>query len=88
MGHVSMYWEVGGWLSPSVDTDSDGVDATAERGKDLYIPSPRGGDGEDMNAVDRNLRRPLPKQCCIIYCNKANYGTVSDGEADSGGGGF
>ena len=36
-----------------------------------------GSDGGSGNAIYRNLRRPYPKQCCKIYCDKAYYGPVS-----------
>ena len=88
MGHVPVDWEGTGWLSTLVDTAYDGADATAERGQDVDIPSPGGGDGGGRTAGDRNLLRPFPKHCCTIYFDKANYVPVSISGLASGGAGF
>ena len=88
VGHVPAVWEGDGQISPSGDTAADGVDATDERGRDLYISSPGGGDGRGGNEGDRNLSRPPPEHFHGIYCNKANYIPVSGGRAASRGAGF
>ena len=56
------------------------MDATSEWGRDVDIPPPGGGDGGGIAVGDLKLRRPLPKHCYTIYCDKNNYGPVSSGD--------
>ena len=67
IGNVPADWEGSGQLSPSVCTTTDGVDATAEQGRDMDIPSPGGGDDGGGTTEDINLCFPLPKQFRVIY---------------------
>ena len=50
MGYVPMDWEDTGSISPSGDTEADGVDDTVEQVWETDISYPRGGDGRGGNS--------------------------------------
>ena len=70
------------------DIVAGGSDPTVEQGHDVDILSPGVGDGGGETAGDRNLCRMSSKNCCVIYCDNANYGPVSGGRMASRGVGF
>ena len=60
---------------------ANGADATAERGREMDIPSLRVRNCGVGNEGGGDLRRPLSEHRCGVYRNKAHYGPVSGGMA-------
>ena len=79
VGHVPVYWEGAGQISPSRNMASDWEDAISEWLWNVDIPSPRGGNGGVGTKGDRNPRLQLSKHSRTIYCEKSHYGPVSGG---------
>ena len=60
------------------------LDDTVEQGQEMHIPSPVGDNVRARILGGGDLRRPLSEHHRAIYLDKAYYGHVSDGGAESG----
>ena len=83
VGRIPADWEGAGQNSPPGDAAYYRVDATSERISYVDIPSLGASNGGGKPAKYRKLFHPSPKICRVKYCDKANYGPMSDGVSES-----
>ena len=88
VSHGPTHREDAGGGPPSGGTETGGVDAASEPGRDVDIPFPGGGDVRGGRAGCGDLCRPPSEYRCAIYCDKAHYGPVSGGGAAPGSSGI
>ena len=84
VGRIPADWGGAGQNSPLGDTADYRLYATSERISYVDIPSLGASKDRGKPAKDRKLFHPSPKICRVKYCDKENYGPMSDGVSESG----
>ena len=88
VGRVPADWEEAWRFSPSNDTTADGLDVTAERGWDIDVPYPGGGNVGGRHTGGGELNHLPSEHHCNIYRDKAHYGPMLGAGAAPRGTGF
>ena len=84
MGDDASHQEGVGWITPQGGPQAY-REATSEREvRSVDIPPTGGRDGRSRTIVGGDLCIPPPENGHTVHCNKAHYGPVSGGGADTG----
>ena len=83
MGYDSPYWEDYGRIVPLGGPQTDITESEEEDGWDVGLPPTGRGKGGGRHNGGGDIHRPPTEHSCTTYRNKAHYGTVYGGDADT-----